>query len=65
MEDNKIKQYWKGLRMRPKESEIESAVKRLQSQKVTLALALITNVHRSDSLSTLLEVITLTPLQRV
>ena len=41
--DNKFKQYVKGLRIRPNESEIESAVKRLQSQKLTLTLALIAN----------------------
>jgi hypothetical protein len=50
VEDNKFKQYVKGLRMRPKEGEIESAVKRLQSQKLTLTLALIAGGHRSDSL---------------
>jgi gas vesicle protein len=43
VEDNKFKQYVKGLRMRPKESEIENAVKRLQSQKLTLTLALISS----------------------
>jgi len=50
IEDNKLKQYMKGLRLRPKESEIESAVKRLQSQKLTLTLALISSMHRSDSI---------------
>jgi N-terminal domain on NACHT_NTPase and P-loop NTPases len=50
VEDNKIKQYVKGLRIRPKESEIESAVKRLQSQKLTLTLALLASLSRSDSL---------------
>jgi tRNA U54 and U55 pseudouridine synthase Pus10 len=50
VEDTKFKQYVKGLRMRPKESEIENAVKRLQSQKLTLTLTLITGVHQSDSL---------------
>ena len=43
VEDDRIKQYVRGLRMRPKESEIENAVKRLQSQKLTLTLALITS----------------------
>jgi len=50
-EENKFKQYVKGLRIRSIEGEIESAVKRLQSQKLTLTLALIASVHRSDSLS--------------
>jgi hypothetical protein len=50
VEDNKFRQYVKGLRMHLKESEIENAVKRLQSQKLTLALALIAGVSRSDSL---------------
>ena len=48
VEDNKFKQYMRGLRIRPKESEIEIAVKRLQSQKLTLGLALISSVPRSD-----------------
>lgn len=50
VQDKKFRQYMKGLRMRPKESEIENAVKRLQSQKLTLTLALIAGVPRSDSL---------------
>jgi hypothetical protein len=48
--DNKFNQFVKGLRMRPKESEIENAVKRLQSQKLTLTLALVACVPRSGSL---------------
>jgi hypothetical protein len=44
VEDTKFKQYMKGIRIRPKESEIENAVKRLQSQKLTLTLALIASV---------------------
>ncbi|KAH8655994.1 hypothetical protein BGZ60DRAFT_459046, partial [Tricladium varicosporioides] len=43
VEDSKFKQYVKGLRMRPKESEIANVVKRLQSQKLTLTLALISS----------------------
>jgi N-terminal domain on NACHT_NTPase and P-loop NTPases len=50
-EENKFKQYVKGLRIRSIEGEIESAVKQLQSQKLTLTLAFIASVHRSDSLS--------------
>lgn len=46
--DNAFKLYVKGLRLRPKASEIQSAVKRLQSQKLTLALALISSVPRLD-----------------
>lgn len=49
IEDNKLKQYVKGLRMRPKESEIENVVKRLQSLKLTLTLALIASNSGSDS----------------
>src|SRR6266487_4816702 len=41
VEGNKLKQYVKGIRMRPKESEIGNAVKQLQSPKLTLTLALI------------------------
>jgi ElaB/YqjD/DUF883 family membrane-anchored ribosome-binding protein len=44
--DNKFKQLITGFRWRLIESEIESAVKQLQSKKVTLALALITSIHR-------------------
>ena len=47
--DNAFKLYVKGLRLRPKASEIQSAVKRLQSQKLTLALALISSIPRLDS----------------
>lgn len=50
-EDNKLRQYIKVLRQRLKESDIDSAVKRLQSQKLTLTLALITSASRSDSTS--------------
>jgi hypothetical protein len=65
MEDNKIKQYVRGLRIRPKESEIESAVKRLQSQKLTLTLALLASVSRSDLIITFFSETLLTPLQEV
>ena len=51
VEDNKFKQYVKGLRMRPKESKIEGVVKRLQSRKFTLVLALIASNSRSGPLS--------------
>jgi len=54
LEDNKIKQYVKGLRIRSRENKIQSAVKRLQSQKLTLTLALLASSSRSDSESTLL-----------
>ena len=47
-EEHNYKQYIKGLRMRPKESEIESAIKRLQSQKLTLTLALLASSSRLD-----------------
>ena len=60
VEDNKIKQYVKGLRLRPKSSEIENAVKRLQSQKLTLAIAMVASISRSDSYSTFSDMITLT-----
>lgn len=48
--NNKLKHYVQGLRIRPKEGEIENAVARLQSQKLTLSLALMAGVFQSVSL---------------
>ncbi|OCK73077.1 hypothetical protein K432DRAFT_18093, partial [Lepidopterella palustris CBS 459.81] len=47
IEDKKVKQYLKGFRMRMKESEIGEAVKRLQSQKLTLTLALVSSIYQT------------------
>lgn len=44
---SKLRQYVQGLHIRPKESEIESAVARLQSQKLTLSLALTAGIFWS------------------
>lgn len=48
--DSKLKKYAKGLHVRLKEGEIEGAVKRLQSQKLTLTIALIAGAPQSVSL---------------
>jgi N-terminal domain on NACHT_NTPase and P-loop NTPases len=49
--NKKFMQYIKGFRMRQKESEIEDAVKRLESRKVNLVIALAASKSRSDPLS--------------
>ena len=49
---NIVQQYVKSLRVRVKQGEIESMIKRIQSYKLTLTLALISSIRRSDPLFT-------------
>lgn len=44
--NHKLMQLVKVLRIRPKENDIESFLRRLQSQKLTLTLALIARVNK-------------------